>query len=327
MKIGIDAMGGDYAPSEAVKGAFIASSLMPLIELVLFGSLQDITAICEQESIGLDLFTIVDTTDVIEMSDHPVKALLSKPNSSISQGFSYLAQGKIDAFLSAGNTGAMLVGSIQYLKLVDGLDRPCLTSVIPRIQGNPGLLLDVGANADCKPEHLEKFSLLGNLLYSMMYKVDSPKIGLLNIGEECEKGNLLSKSTHQLLVQTQGIHFVGNIEGRDIFSDKADVVVCDGFSGNLIIKVCEGLYYNLVRRGIHDEYLEKFNFKHYGGSLILGVNAPVIVGHGITKDKTFVKMIEFACETVKSQLMGKIQKSMARFIASQSDTLNSIHEN
>lgn len=327
MKIGIDAMGGDHAPLEAVKGAYIASSTMPLIELVLFGSLLEITAICESESIDLGLFTIVDTTDVIEMSDHPVKALLSKPNSSISQGFSYLAQGKIDAFLSAGNTGAMLVGSIQYLKLVDGLDRPCLTSVIPRLQGNPGLLLDVGANADCKPEHLEKFSLLGNLLYTMMYKVDTPKIGLLNIGEECEKGNLLSKATHQLLTQTQGIHFIGNIEGRDLFSDKADVVVCDGFSGNLIIKVCEGLYYNLVKRGIQDEYLDKFNFKHYGGSLVLGVNAPVIVGHGITKDKTFVKMIELACETVESQLMRKIQKAMTRFIASQSDVLNPSNEN
>jgi len=224
--------------------------------------------------------------------------------------------------LSAGNTGAMLVGSIQYLKLVDGCDRPCLTAAIPRVDNRPGLLLDVGANADCKPEHLEKFALLGNLLYSMMYKIDSPKIGLLNIGEESEKGNLLTKATHQLLSQTQGIHFVGNVEGRDIFGDHADVVVCDGFSGNVIIKLCEGIYYRLVKRGVQDDYLDQFNFKHYGGSMVLGVNAPVIVGHGITKAETFVKMIELAQETVQSQLTSKIQKAMSRFIASQAETAN-----
>jgi glycerol-3-phosphate acyltransferase PlsX len=254
------------------------------------------------------------------MAEHPVKALVSKPNSSIAQGFLQLAHHKIDAFLSAGNTGAMLVGSIQYLKLVDGCDRPCLTAAIPRVNNHPGLLLDVGANADCKPEHLEKFALLGNLMYSMMYKVEQPKIGLLNIGEESEKGNLLTKATHVLLSQTQGINFVGNVEGRDIFGDHADVVVCDGFSGNVIIKLCEGIYYRLVKRGVQDDYLDQFNFKHYGGSVVLGVNAPVIVGHGITKSETFLKMIELAQETVQSQLTNKIQKAMSRFIASQAET-------
>jgi len=315
-------MGGDYAPLEAVKGASLAASVMADVELVLFGSKSAIEEVCSSEGIDITQFEIVDTPDVIEMAEHPVKALVSKPNSSIAQGFLQLANHKIDAFLSAGNTGAMLVGSIQYLKLVDGCDRPCLTAAIPRVDNRPGLLLDVGANADCKPEHLEKFALLGNLLYSMMYKIDSPKIGLLNIGEESEKGNLLTKATHQLLSQTQGIHFVGNVEGRDIFGDHADVVVCDGFSGNVIIKLCEGIYYRLVKRGVQDDYLDQFNFKHYGGSMVLGVNAPVIVGHGITKAETFVKMIELAQETVQSQLTSKIQKAMSRFIASQAETDN-----
>jgi glycerol-3-phosphate acyltransferase PlsX len=322
MRIGIDAMGGDYAPLEAVKGASLAASVMADVELVLFGSKSAIEEVCSSEGIDIAQFEIVDTPDVIEMAEHPVKALVSKPNSSIAQGFLQLANHKIFAFLSAGNTGAMLVGSIQYLKLVDGCDRPCLTAAIPRVDNRPGLLLDVGANADCKPEHLEKFALLGNLLYSMMYKIDSPKIGLLNIGEESEKGNLLTKATHQLLSQTQGIHFVGNVEGRDIFGDHADVVVCDGFSGNVIIKLCEGIYYRLVKRGVQDDYLDQFNFKHYGGSMVLGVNAPVIVGHGITKAETFVKMIELAQETVQSQLTSKIQKAMSRFIASQAETAN-----
>jgi len=317
MRIGIDAMGGDYAPLEAVKGASLAAKQLNGVELVLFGSNDEVLRVCESEGIDSKIFTIVDTPDVIEMADHPVKALVSKPNSSIAQGFLHLAQGKIDAFISAGNTGAMLVGSIQYLKLVDGCDRPCLTAAIPRVNMNPGLLLDVGANADCKPEHLEKFALLGNLLYSMLYKVDSPKVGLLNIGEESEKGNLLTKATHQLLAQTQGINFVGNVEGRDIFGDLADVVVCDGFSGNVIIKVCEGMYYRLVKRGVQDDYLDQFNFKHYGGSLVLGVNAPVIVGHGITKSETFLKMIELAQDAVETQLTSKIQKAMSRFIAAQ----------
>ena len=182
MKIGIDAMGGDFAPLEAVKGASLAAKALNGVELVLFGSKDAVLSVCESECIDSEIFTIFDTPDVIEMAEHPVKALVSKPNSSIAQGFLQLAQGKIDAFVSAGNTGAMLVGSIQYLKLVDGCDRPCLTAAIPRVNMNPGLLLDVGANADCKPEHLEKFALLGNLLYSMLYKVDSPKVGLLNIG-------------------------------------------------------------------------------------------------------------------------------------------------
>jgi glycerol-3-phosphate acyltransferase PlsX len=322
MRIGIDAMGGDYAPLEAVKGASLAASSLAGVELVLFGSKSAMEEVCVSEGIDISQLEIVDTPEVIEMAEHPVKALVSKPNSSIAQGFLQLAHHKIDAFLSAGNTGAMLVGSIQYLKLVDGCDRPCLTAAIPRVDNRPGLLLDVGANADCKPEHLEKFALLGNLLYSMMYKVESPKIGLLNIGEESEKGNLLTKATHQLLSQTQGIQFVGNVEGRDIFGDQADVVVCDGFSGNVIIKLCEGIYYRLVKRGVQDDYLDQFNFKHYGGSMVLGVNAPVIVGHGITKAETFVKMIELAQETVQSELTNKIQKAMSRFIASQAETAN-----
>ena len=313
-------MGGDYAPLEAVKGASLAAASLAGVELVLFGSKTAIEEVCNSEGIDINQFEIVDTPDVIEMAEHPVKALVSKPNSSIAQGFMQLAHHKIDAFLSAGNTGAMLVGSIQYLKLVDGCDRPCLTAAIPRVNNHPGLLLDVGANADCKPEHLEKFALLGNLMYSMMYKVDQPKIGLLNIGEESEKGNLLTKATHVLLSQTQGINFVGNVEGRDIFGDHADVVVCDGFSGNVIIKLCEGIYYRLVKRGVQDDYLDQFNFKHYGGSVVLGVNAPVIVGHGITKSETFLKMIELAQETVQSQLTNKIQKAMSRFIASQAET-------
>lgn len=313
MKIGIDAMGGDFAPLEAVKGASLTKDTHAHLELVLFGVKEEILRVCESEGLNPSQFEIVDCPEVIEMAEHPVKALVSKPNSSLAQGFLHLASKKVDAFLSAGNTGAMLVGSLQFLKTVDGLDRPCLSAEIPRQDGPPGLLLDVGANADCKPEHLHKFAIIGSLVYSMMHQLENPKVGLLNIGEESEKGNLLTKATHQLLAQTDSINFVGNVEGRDIFGNHADVVVCDGFTGNVVIKLCEGLYYRLAKKGIEDDYLDKFNYKNYGGSLILGVNAPVVVGHGITKAPTFVKMVELAAEAVESGLTRSIQNAMMTF--------------
>lgn len=311
MKIGIDAMGGDYAPLEAVKGSATAARLHPDFHLVLYGDQQAIADICAQENIDPVLFTVVHCPEVIEMSEHPVKAFSSKQNSSIAVGFKELAQGKTSAFLSAGNTGAMLVGSLMTIKAIPGIERPCLTSIVPRLNNHPGLLLDVGANADCKPEHLQQFALLGSSFYSAVYKVAAPKVGLLNIGEEEEKGSILTRATNTLLKETSGINFVGNVEGRDIFSDDFDVIVCDGFTGNVVIKLCEGLYYRLAKRGIQDDYLDRFNFKHYGGSSILGVNAPVIVGHGITKADTFVKMIEMAAEEVSGNMIELIKQAIS----------------
>jgi len=318
MRIGIDAMGGDFAPLEAVKGAIEAKEQMQDIVPVLFGQKDMILDCFKTLGIPENALEIVHAEEVIDMGEHATKAIAHKKNSSINVAYRYLAEKKIDAFIGAGNTGAMLVGSLQFLKTVDGLDRPCLYTGIPRIDSNPGLLLDVGANADCKPEHLSKFAILGSLLSSMMYKINNPKVGLLNIGEESEKGNLLTKATHQLLAQNNSINFVGNVEGRDIFGDHADVIVCDGFTGNVVIKVCEGFYYRLAKRGVQDEYLDKFNFKHYGGSLVLGVNAPVIVGHGITKAETFVKMVELAVQAVDSQLTLSIQQAMKKFVENQS---------
>lgn len=309
MNIGIDAMGGDYAPLEAIKGAALTKLEHPEWTLTLFGKKSDIESICVSESISIDLFTIVDCSEVIEMSEHPVKAFSSKRDSSLFVGFQHLAMKKVDAFLSAGNTGAMLVGSLQSVKAIPGIMRPCLTSIVPRMNNHPGLLLDVGANSDVKPEHLQQFAILGSLYYKAVYKVDSPKVGLLNIGEEDEKGSILTRAANTLLRNTDNIEFTGNVEGRDIFSDQADVVVCDGFTGNVIIKVCEGMFYRLAKRGIQDEFLDKFNFKHYGGSTILGVNAPVIVGHGITKAETFKKMIELAAEQVGSGMVETMRKS------------------
>lgn len=313
MRIGIDAMGGDFAPLESVKGAALCAASHPNWTLVLYGIESDILEVCTANHISPSLFEIVNCSEVIGMSDHPVKAFGAKKDSSLAVAFQQLAEGKIDAILSAGNTGAMLVGALTSVKAIEGVLRPCLTSVLPRENNHPGLLLDVGANSDVKPDHLQQFAILGSLYYKSVFQCESPKVGLLNIGEEAEKGSILTKAAHQLIQETPGVNFVGNAEGRDIFGEEFDVVVCDGFTGNVIIKLCEGLYYKFMKRGLKDDYLDSFNFKHYGGSSILGVNAPVIVGHGISKADTFVKMIEMAAEQVSSGLIGEIQKSFVTF--------------
>lgn len=321
MRIGIDAMGGDYAPLEAIKGAVLAIAEFPSVELVMFGVQSDIETIAEQENLDLSQIEIVHCSQVIEMSEHPVKALAGKRDSSISVGFEYLAEKKIDAFFSAGNTGAMLVGSIQILKPIEGVDRPCLTSAIPRPSGNAGILLDVGANADCKPEHLQQFAILGSLYAQSVKKIESPRVGLLNIGEEDEKGSIISRAANQLLRNTPEINFFGNVEGRDLFTETTDVIVCDGFAGNIVIKLVEGFYYQLMKRGVQDDFLNQFNFKHHGGGLVLGVKAPVLVGHGISKADTFLKMVEVCKNSVESNFCSKVELAFKK-IASQQNATN-----
>ena len=171
-------------------------------------------------------------------------------------------------------------------------------------------MLDVGANADVKPETLKQFAELGSLYAQHVLKIENPKVALLSIGEEKEKGNLLTLATYNLLEDLRNIHFVGNVEGRDLFNDKADVVVCDGFTGNVVLKTCEGFFYNLLKRGLKDDYLDRFNFTNYGGSPILGINKPVIIGHGISKANTIVNMIRLARDVVSSGLVDKIKSSL-----------------
>lgn len=309
MRIGIDVMGGDYAPLEAVKGVVQASGVSDLndVELVLFGREEEILSCFSELGADPTIFTIVNAEEVIAMSDHPTKAVSQKKRSSINIGMHMLADGKIDAFASAGNTGAMLVSSLYFVKAIDGINRPSLSTVLPKTDGSTGVLLDIGLNSDVKPETLYQFALLGSLYAQHVYHIDHPKVGLLSIGEEKEKGNLLTQAAYPIFESSKKINFVGNIEGRDLFKDKADVVVCDGFTGNVILKTCEGFYYNLVKRGLQDDYLDRFNFEHYGGSAILGVNKPVIVGHGISKANTFVSMIRLSKEVVLSGLSEKIR--------------------
>jgi glycerol-3-phosphate acyltransferase PlsX len=244
------------------------------------------------------------------MGEHPAKALTQKQKSSIAIGFYLLKEGKIDAFASAGNSGAMLVGSMFSVKAIPGMSRPAICTYIPKEHGGFGVMLDVGANADCKPEMLLQFGVLGSMFMETVFNAANPKVGLLNIGEEEEKGNLLTQATYPLFKSSEEINFIGNIEGRYLFNDKADVIVCDGFTGNVVLKLAESFHDLTIGNGLKNEFFDRFNYENYGGSPVLGVNAPVVVGHGISTEIAIKNMIKLCKEMVQSQLTEKIK---ARF--------------
>lgn len=307
MKIGIDILGGDFAPDANIGGALLARKELPEgVRMVLIGDKEQIISKLNDLKEPIDQYDIVHAPDVITMHDHPTRAIPSKPNSSIAIGFDLLAQGEINAFASTGNTGAMLVGSMYKIGAIPGILRPCITSVLPTIDGNNSILLDVGANADCKPDILLQFAQLGSIFMQSVHGKSNPRIALLNIGEEETKGNLLTIATHKLLTESTDLNFIGNVEGRDLFTGQADVVVCDGFTGNIVLKQAEGLYTMMRKRGIRDEYFDRFNYENYGGTPILGVKGNVIIGHGISNDKAVRSMILDAYEVAKSDLVKNI---------------------
>ena len=213
IKIGVDAMGGDYAPEATVKGAILALGKVGSdSRIVLFGDEQKINSVLASEGCPADRFDIVATTEVIEMGDHPAKAFQSKTDSSITVGFGYLAKGAIDGFASAGSTGAMMVGSMYAVKPIEGVIRPTISSVVPTVAGRPALLLDVGLNVDCKPEVLEQYGLIGSIYAEAVLGIEKPRVAVLNIGEEETKGNVQTKAAYELLKADGRINFVGNVE-------------------------------------------------------------------------------------------------------------------
>ncbi len=310
MRIAIDISGGDFAPTANVLGAILAQKELPSeVRLVLIGREEEILETLAQEDVDSELFDIVHAPDIITMHDHPTRAIPQKPQSSISLGFQLLANKQIQSFASTGNTGAMLVGSIYKVNSIPGVIRPCITSLLPNIDGGSSLILDVGSNADCKPDVLYQFAILGSLYAKNVLQIEAPKVALLNIGEEESKGNLLTQSTYKLMDGSDDFNFIGNIEGRDIFTGKADVVVCDGFTGNVVLKEAEGLYTLMKKRGIHDEYFDRFNYENYGGTPILGVNSDVIIGHGISNDIAVKNMLIHAYDVASSELTKKIKEA------------------
>lgn len=318
IRIGLDMMGGDYAPLEAVKGAsaFIAEGGHEA-HLVLIGDQDAIQKELSSYPMPENSYSVVHAPQVIEMHEHPTKALKEKQQSSIAIGFHLLASGKIDAFISAGNTGAMMVGALYSIKAIEGIARPTIGAYMPRENGKLGLLVDVGLNSDCKPENLNQFAILGTLFAKHILKTEQPRTGLLNIGEEEGKGNLLAQAAYPLLKENNQIHFIGNIEGRDVLLDKADVIVCDGFTGNVVLKFAESIYDIVTRRHISDEHFERFNFETYGGVPVLGVSKPVIIGHGISHATAFKNMINIACRMIETDLTGKIRESLSASTTSE----------
>jgi glycerol-3-phosphate acyltransferase PlsX len=312
MKIGIDTMGGDFAPAEAIKGVqdYLNANGADDVHLVLIGDENKITPLLAGYSLPLTRCSVIHATQVIEMHEHPIKALREKTQSSIAIGFGLLAKDEIDAFISAGNTGAMLVGAVYSLKPVEGVLRPTISTIIPKETGGTGLLLDVGLNSDCKPEQLNQFAIMGTVYAQTILGIDNPRVALINIGEEEGKGNLLAQATYPLLKENKHINFIGNVEGRDIFIDKADVLVCDGFTGNIILKLSESLFEITQRKTIQHEFLDRFNFENYGGTPVLGVSKPVIIGHGISKAKAFKNMIVIAQQMIEKDILGKLQAEL-----------------
>jgi phosphate acyltransferase len=310
MRIGLDMMGGDYAPLEAIKGISLYLSEQGAAKhLVLLGDEAQIKSLLTEHGLNLHDFTIVHAPQVIDMHEHPTKALKEKQQSSIAVGFQLLATGKIDALISAGNTGAMMVGALFSIKTLPGIHRPTIGAYMPRENGKLGFMLDAGINADCKPENLLQFALLGSLFVQHVWNIEKPRVGLINIGEEEGKGNILAQATYPLLKAHAGINFVGNMEGRDVFIDKADVLVCEGFTGNVMLKMAESIYDIVQRRNIQDSYFEKFNFEQYGGVPVLGVAKPVIIGHGISHARSFKNMIQLAQTMIEKDLLGKIKEA------------------
>jgi len=311
MNICLDIMGGDFAPTEAIKGVSqYLSEQNNAAPLTLVGDEFHIKELIKQFQVPPGFITVVHAGQVIDMHEHPTRALKEKQQSSIAIGFRLLASGKTDAFISAGNTGAMLVGALFSIKAIEGVIRPTISSVIPRENGKTGLILDVGMNADCKPEQLNQFAIMGSVYAQQVLDIEKPRVALLNVGEEEGKGNILAQATFPLLKENKHINFIGNIEGRDILFDVADVIVCEGFTGNVILKLAESLYEISERQNLEHEYFDRFNFENYGGTPVLGVAKPVVIGHGISHAKAFRNMISLAQKMIERDVMGKMKTEL-----------------
>ena len=314
MKIGLDVLGGDFAPKATMQGAILAQKDLPdSDQLVLIGDKEKILDILKEENVSPDKFEIVHAPDLIEMDEQPTKALVNKPDSSISVGFRMLKHKEINAFVSAGSTGAMMVGAIYSVNTIQGIIRPSTPAYMPKENGGSSVLIDVGTNPDAKPDVMYQFGILGSLFAEHVFHVQKPRVGLLNIGSEEKKGNLATQSVFQLMKDSKDFHFVGNVEGRELFRDNVDVIVCDGFVGNIVLKQVQAMYRVLVKRGIKDSYLDRFNYEDYGGVPILGVNSTVIVGHGISNGNAIRRMILMAKEVHDAKLSMKIRHALEQF--------------
>jgi glycerol-3-phosphate acyltransferase PlsX len=315
MRIGLDVMGGDFAPIATIEGAILAQKeLSPADRIILIGPAPAIKSMLQERNVDPVAFEVVHAPDTIGMGEHPTKALIKKPESSIGVGFHLLKHKKIDAFVSAGNSGAMLVGSIFSVNTIQGIIRPCTSAIFPQENGGVNIMIDIGTNPDAKPDMMYQFAVLGSIYAKYVHSIKNPRVGLLNIGEEEEKGNINCQSTFHLMKESKDFNFIGNIEGRDLFRNRADVIVCDGYTGNIVLKTVESVYRIMHKRDLLDDYFSRFNYENYGGTPILGINGTVIMGHGISNDLAVKNMILLGRSVFLARLSTKIKSALLQIV-------------
>lgn len=318
-RVGLDAMGGDHAPEAMVEGAILAiDEYKEIIHISLVGIEDEIKKYLPKSSSYDDYLSVVHASQVVEMDDSPLVALREKKDSSISVLTSLLKENKVDAITSSGNTGAYMASSLFSVGKIDGVTRPTIGTFYPRIKGE-GFLLDVGANTDCKPQHLLQFGIMG-ATYVKLAGIENPKVGLLNVGEEESKGNELTKEAYKLF-KSSNLNFIGNVEGRDLLTDKADVVVCDGFVGNTLLKMFEtfGDFFESLFDGeekneqnakaIH-AIMERVNYENHGGIPLLGLNGISVIGHGHSSPSAVKNAVYMAYDMFKKELNIKIRQTI-----------------
>lgn len=324
VRIALDAMGGDHAPQEIVKGALLAAAEYQ-VEVLLVGREEDVRRELAAASATTPRnIEVVDAREVVEMDDTAIAPLRRKRNSSIRVCANLVSEGRADAFLSAGNTGATWTSARVVMGMIEGVSRPALAAIIPNAKRHT-LLLDVGANVDAKPNHLREFAVMGHFYAQMVFGIDSPRVGLLSIGEEEGKGNELTKEVFRVLKET-GLNFIGNAEGRDVYNGNADVIVCDGFIGNVVLKASEALGEMITRtireelmrnwrrklggllaRSAFDELKARMDYSEYGGAPLLGVKGGCIVCHGRSNAKAIKNAVRVAREFALNRIDEKIQ--------------------
>jgi phosphate acyltransferase len=312
MRIAVDAMGGDFAPKAVVEGALQAQKeISSDAKIILVGIQDDILSCLDALGASPESFPIVHASEVVTMEEHGTKAIQAKQDSSIVKGIGMVKQGKADVFASAGNTGAVMVGAVFMLKPIEGVLRPGIAGFLPKEKGGYGITMDVGANADVKPEFLGQFAQLGAIVSRHLYKIDNPRVGLMSLGTEDGKGTVTTLSAFQIIKDNPKVNFVGNIEGRNVFDDTVDVIVCDGYVGNVMLKMGESIYPFLKKRGFVDDFVELFNWENVGGSPIVGINGNVIIGHGASSAYAIKNMIKLSKQIVDSDLTNQIKQSFS----------------
>ncbi len=328
MKIALDLMGGDEGLKSNLKGALMALDEFSDVEIALVGKEEEIKEALSEENYDENRIEIIPASEVITNNDNPAMAIRRKKDSSIVVGMKALKEGEADAFVSSGSTGALLSGGIFIVKRIKGIERPAIGFIYPKFEGE-GFLLDAGANAECKPKYFQQFGVMGSIYAETIMKKNSPKTGLINIGAEKEKGSDLYKEAHGLMESAESLDFIGNVEPRDIFRSEADVLVCDGFTGNIILKSLEGIVdflFSSIKTALHSSVKSKIggalikddlkrvgkdlSYNDYGGAALLGLKKPVIKAHGSSDAVTIKNAIRQAREIVIAKVPEKIEEKM-----------------